>query len=997
MLLTNKKNDVKYKYSMINNKERLRLKTIIIFQPDLYLKGGMRLNMSKKNFVKSFIGILLILCLVLFPNIATAEEMPTLYFGITELRESDMGYAIRDPGSVDGTGAKIWNIVQYDSETSSTYTQTNVYCVKAGVGFVADDAPVNKEKDAYKFRFDMYEERDEIAKRSTVLNELVNEENYNGLLAVANLLYIPGEESSDADKQQLLENSGVAEYQEQFSVLGENSELYYLTDDEIEAIQQVAVWHFTNGETKYDPSSFSNSDVASWLYYTTSGDSYESLSSYRTDIASGSQSPGYAKQVQAQMLYDYLVDTAEANASQYEEESTITHKNKLTLYTSATDAETQPLMVIEKIPQEFDLALRKYITAVNDVPLESTVTRVPNINDDNLANGTDTTATYNHRKDPVTVELGNSVTYNITIYNEGDIAGRATQIIDQLPRGLTYSEILTAGFSASYDSATNRLTITRDETNTENLDAYSGTTLDQETIQIKCTVDDTNESGDILTNVAWISEEVDENGTEIINQTGVDRDSEPGTAPDVNQDNMENYNGHEDNKDDDLTDSDYFYKGQQDDDDFEKLIVQNDIFDLALKKRITAVNGEAVPERIQGVDITNLANGSATTADYQLNKEPVTVETGDLVTYTFRIYNEGNIDGYAEEITEDIPEGLEFLGSTVDSNMNPITDEDELAAVDFNTERGWAYVDGDTTRISTDYLGRGKGEEITTPGANLIEAFDPNSPYTDTETEKNPDYKEISVIFKVVATDPSIGIITNEAAITEDVDSEGNPVDDRDSDTEEFVRYEDDEDYDRIILQEFDLALRKFITKVDEEDVTTRVPEVSYDREQDQITYNHTKEPVEVVTGNVVEYTIRVYNEGDMAGYATEITDDIPEGLKYLPENATNVEYRWVMYDEEGNITENVEDAVEIRTDYLSKEQEETEGENLLQAFNPEEPIGEGNPDYRDIKIAFEVVEPNTSDKIIVNSAQISEDSDENGNPVEDKDSVPDEWNEGDI
>ena len=101
------------------------------------------------------------------------------------------------------------------------------------------------------------------------------------------------------------------------------------------------------------------------------------------------------------------------------------------------------------------------------------------------------------------------------------------------------------------------------------------------------------------------------------------------------------------------------------------------------------------------------------------------------------------------------------------------------------------------------------------------------------------------------------------------------------------------------------------------------------------------------------------------------------------------------MYDEEGNVTENVEEAVEIRTDYLSKEQEETEGEKLLQAFNPEEEIGEGNPDYRDIKVAFEVVEPNESDRIIVNSAQITEDSDENGNPVEDIDSIPDEWNEG--
>ena len=118
------------------------------------------------------------------------------------------------------------------------------------------------------------------------------------------------------------------------------------------------------------------------------------------------------------------------------------------------------------------------------------------------------------------------------------------------------------------------------------------------------------------------------------------------------------------------------------------------------------------------------------------------------------------------------------------------------------------------------------------------------------------------------------------------------------------------------------------------------------------------------------------------------------------------------MYDEEGNVTENSEEAVEIRTDYLSKEQGEsrlngdgnsegetettpTENPNLLQAFNPEEEIGEGNPDYRDIKVAFEVVEPNESDRIIVNAAQITEDSDENGDPVEDIDSIPDEWNDG--
>ena len=948
--------------------------------------------MSNQKIIKGLIAILLIVCVAMIPSMVNAAELnPSLYFGITELRsETGMGYAIEDPNTngETGTAAKIWNIVQYSGENTNDPTEVNVYCVKAGVGFT--EGAGTKQVQEYNLYFDMYTERDAIASQdantSQVLFNLVNGDggqHYNELLALANLIYIPGE-STQAERQQLLDVSGASYHVADFDG-HEGYEEYYITDDEIDAVQQAAMWYFTNyGEEdgKYD-----RYDEDAWLYYTENGTDYDALSSYGTN-----QTPavGRIRRQQAVSLYRYLIDEAKAQAENYAE-GTGNYRHKLTLYTTAT-GNSQPLMEVEKNPQEFDLALRKYITEVNGVAV--TNSRVPVIDESTLEDGT--TATYNHRKDPVMVENGDIVTYNITIYNEGEVDGRATEIIDQLPRGLRFSQIVTEGFTAEYDEETNRVTITREAGNDTNLPAYDGETLSSETIEIECVVD-TSEDGDILTNVAWISEEIDEYGNVIIDEVGADRDSEPGTTPNVNQDNMEDYKGNTENKDD-LTDSDYFYEGEQDDDDFEKLIVnvpEEKEFDLKLIKRITAVNGESVPERLLGVDITNLANGSQTTADYEMNKEPVPVSTGDLVTYTFRIYNEGEIDGYVEEITEDIPEGLEFLGAEVDSNMNPITDEDELAAVEFNTAMGWTYVEGDTTRISTDYLGRGKGEEITTPGANLIEAFDPNSPYSDTETEKNPDYKEISVIFKVVAEDPSIGIIRNEAAITEDADSEGNPVDDRDSRPEEWVKYEDDEDYDNIIIQEFDLALRKFITKVDEEEVTTRVPEVSYDREEDKITYNHTKDPVEVITGNVVEYTIRVYNEGDIAGYAQEVADDIPDGLRYLPENETNTEYRWVMYDEEGNVTENSEEAVEIRTDYLSKEQEETEGENLLQAFDPEQEIGEGNPDYRDIKVAFEVVEPNESDRIIVNSAQITEDADSEGNPVEDIDSIPDEWNEG--
>ena len=47
-------------------------------------------------------------------------------------------------------------------------------------------------------------------------------------------------------------------------------------------------------------------------------------------------------------------------------------------------------------------------------------------------------------------------------------------------------------------------------------------------------------------------------------------------------------------------------------------------------------------------------------------------------------------------------------------------------------------------------------------------------------------------------------------------------------------------------------------------------------------------------------------------------------------------------------------------------------------------------PDFKDLKIAFRVTEPNTSDRILINIAEITDDADEEGNPVVDIDSEPD-------
>ena len=647
-------------------------------------------------------------------------------------------------------------------------------------------------------------------------------------------------------------------------------------------------------------------------------------------------------------------------------EVSLTEENENVSVSTNTEG-TVITITVKNEKQLFDLSLRKFISQVDETEYD----RAPVVDTSGLQQGT--TAIYNHTKEPVLIGRDSVIIYTIRVYNEGEVDGYAETITDYLPEELEFLPDHEINIQYEWEVSEDGRTVTTNYLSRENettdrqniIHAYDGgETLDYKDIQIACKVKEGAEANKKLTNLAEITEDYNEDNIP-------DRDS---TTDNIELPSDEDLPGY---KDDEI-DQDYV-PGQEDDDDFEKVIVQD--FDLSLRKFISQVD-DTEYDRAPVVDTSALQQG--TTAIYNHTKEPVLVQRNSVVIYTIRVYNEGYVDGYAEIITDHLPEELEYLP------------EHEI-----NTQYEW-QVSSDGRTVTTDYLSR---EKETEDRQNLLHAYDGG---------ETLDYKDIQIACRVKEEAESNIRLTNLAEITEDDNDYG--YEDKDStpdnmevpDDENLPGYkddeigqdyvpgqEDDDDFEKVYVQDFDLALRKFITKVDEEDVTTRIPEVSYDREQDQITYNHTKDPVEVVTGNIVEYTIRIYNEGDIAGYAQEIADDIPDGLRYLPENETNIEYRWVMYDAEGNVTENVEEAVEIRTDYLSKEQEQTEGENLLQAFNPDEEIGEGNPDYRDIKVAFEVVEPNTSDRIIVNSAQITDDSDENGNPVEDIDSIPDEWNDG--
>ena len=697
------------------------------------------------------------------------------------------------------------------------------------------------------------------------------------------------------------------------------------------------------------------------------------------------------KELVGEDFYISIPKTQDIMGATFKIQTTVT-QNTITYWTVANPNNDQPVAELSRkqevyetpapIPQNFDLALRKFITNINGrelVELSGKYTREPVIDVTPLVNGTSTTANYKHQKDPVGVAVGDIVIYTLRIYNEGEIDGYASSVTDFLPPQLEFVIDDEEQFNSTYgwviDSSLRKATTTHlaktDIDPTDNLiKAFNKTTMttpDYKELKIKCKVKSTADLNKVITNIAEITSFTEANGR-IIN----DRDSQANNTVLPTDQNLPEYKGNTENKSV-LTDKDYFYKGQQDDDDFEKLILEE--FDLALRKFITGVNETPVTNRVPVFTTVKDVNGNYI---YEHTKEPILVESTDVVTYTLRIYNEGDIAGYAKQIKDDVPSGLEFLPADA-----------------INTEYRWVMYDenGDqttdvkkATTIRTDYLSK---EQEKTAGANLLKAFDKS-------TMTSPDYKEVKIAFKVVAPNSHQGIITNTAEISDDSDETGNPINDRDSTPNNDNLKEDDIDVEHIKLQYFDLALRKFITAVSD---TTgvdkipvdRIPVFSIDSEGNYI-YTHSKEPIMVENGNIVTYTLRIFNEGTQDGYAKEIKDDLPEGLLFLPENETNTSYRWVMIDEDGNETTDISKAVSIKTDYLSKEQEKTAGENLLKAFN-EKTMQQ--PDYRDIKIAFKVTEPNTSDRILINKAQISNDSDKEGKDVVDIDSTPDKWIEG--
>lgn len=614
----------------------------------------------------------------------------------------------------------------------------------------------------------------------------------------------------------------------------------------------------------------------------------------------------------------------------------------------------------EKPEEKADLALRKSVIGVNGVKIDG---RAPKGNEkiktENLNNhlnlkAEDTTAKYMHPKNPVEVKPGDIVKYQISVFNEGSIDTKALEVKDILPKGLKFIETKENAKYKWEEQDGKVVTKLPAEILIPKMKLSDGKksifSLD---LILELRVEENLEDKDILTNIAYISKMEKE-----------DRDSK---AEEINitEEDLKNYKG-KSNKSD-LSDPNYFYKGMEDDDDFEKLIVKKEkpeepkekAFDLSLKKyllKIVKADGkEEVLEREPVVDVKPLAEGK-TNAIYTKNEDKKIVKKGDTLIYKIRVYNEGEIDGFASKVSDRLPEGLKFLNDH-----------------EVNKKYGWILKTKDGKQeIETEYL-----------KDKLIKAFD----------GKNLSYAELEVATIVDTNDGSK--LLNIAEIVEHKDKDGKTPKDRDSVPGNKIPGEDDEDTEKVYVEkeeeekkEADFALRKYITKVGYTNYE-REPKVNVKpllEGKNTAIYEHDKTPVKVKKGDLVTYKLAVYNEGDLDGYVKEVIDNIPEGLEFVKENDINKKYGWKMLDKDGNETLNIKNAVKVSSKYLSKEEDGKLGKNnLIKAFNKENNF----VDFKELEIVFKVKDIKDENVNTKNIAEIAQIEDENGKKLEDRDSVP--------
>lgn len=317
-------------------------------------------------------------------------------------------------------------------------------------------------------------------------------------------------------------------------------------------------------------------------------------------------------------------------------------------------------------------------------------------------------------------------------------------------------------------------------------------------------------------------------------------------------------------------------------------------YDVSIKQFVSEVDGI---KKVNNEIKTSLdKNGKII---YTKNEDMEKVENNQELIFTIRIYNESENAATIKDIFNEIPQGLEYINN------------------ELNNQNGWKLYKinslGDleeTTNIS-------EAEYIKTSILNNTELKGFNK-----QTMLSPEYKELKIALKVKENKLNNGRIATNKVKLQDDSCDAN----KENNTDECSVY----------VKKFDLNIEKNIINVTVENNEGQKI-INKKSNEEILKIDIPKKEIEN-TKLKIKYEIKVTNIGEINGYATEITDYLPEGFEAISTQTT----QWVV---NGN---------EVKTNSLNK--------NLLQP-------GESKSIF--IECTYKVNKENIGSKI--NSVKITE------------------------
>ena len=253
----------------------------------------------------AFVVIIMLLSIMMSTSVFAATNPVT--FGLSEYRRENNGkqYGYR----INNGNKRVWKVILYENDGTTMNFDHTIYCLKAEIGFY------NATPTSFKQTYDKMLSFSD--KASLVPSIFENDDNYYAVTWILDHAYIPYyKQTSDSVEYQEKKTQQAAQDREDLlNASGMSDELKReLTDDDIDVIQQMAIWYFTNTKPT------ENSDI---YHVDFNGEpSLQELSIAEKSVGSYTsiRDVNETRYQAMEQLYKYIVETAKnpANINYYQ-------------------------------------------------------------------------------------------------------------------------------------------------------------------------------------------------------------------------------------------------------------------------------------------------------------------------------------------------------------------------------------------------------------------------------------------------------------------------------------------------------------------------------------------------------------------------------------------------------------------------------------------------------------------------------------------------------